>query len=187
MATPATNPSSRSPITLAALEWHYPDALLQQAKAVKLLATDVDGVMTAGHITWDAQGVETKAFNVKDGWGLRHIRKLGVKTAIITARQSAIVAKRGAELDFDAVHQAVSNKWTCLETLLTQYGVQAHEVAYMGDDWPDMPILEKVGMATCPADAVFAVRKQCHWVSRYPGGGGALRELIDLIVAAKQA
>jgi 3-deoxy-D-manno-octulosonate 8-phosphate phosphatase (KDO 8-P phosphatase) len=168
------------------LEWDYPEEIIERARLIKVIATDVDGVLTQGDIIWQANGIETKQFNVKDGYGLRSIRKSGIKTAIITARESAIVAHRAQELDFDYVHQAAPNKKACLQAILDELQLGPEAVAYMGDDLPDLGVLQWVGLPTCPADAMYVVRKHCAWISHYNGGAGAMRELTDLIAAAQQ-
>lgn len=172
---------------LPSLEHDYPLALLQQAAAIQLLVTDVDGVLTPGFITWDANGVETKQFSVKDGYGLKAVRRVGVKTAIITARVSDIVQRRGEELAVDYIFQGVSHKGQCLEALMAREELPPEQVAYMGDDVPDLDALQVAGLRACPADAAWPVRQLCTWISRQGGGQGAMRELCDLVVAAKQA
>jgi 3-deoxy-D-manno-octulosonate 8-phosphate phosphatase (KDO 8-P phosphatase) len=165
----------------------YPLAIWLAAKKIRLLATDVDGVLTPSTIIWDANRVEQKVFNVKDGLGLRRIRKLGVQTAIITGRQSDIVELRGAELDFDFIYQAVPDKSVVLDELLAKTGLTLEQVAYMGDDLPDLPVLKRVGLAICPADAPIEVQRHCHWVSPFVGGDGCMRAVIDMISLAKKS
>ena len=163
----------------------YPLPIWLAAKNIQLLATDVDGVLTPSTIIWDANRTEQKVFNVKDGLGLRRIRKIGVKTAIITGRQSDIVDLRGAELDFDFIYQAVPDKSVVLDELLAKTGLTIAKVAYMGDDLPDLPVLKRVGLAVCPADAPLKVQRHCHWVAPLAGGEGCMRALVDLIQTAK--
>jgi 3-deoxy-D-manno-octulosonate 8-phosphate phosphatase (KDO 8-P phosphatase) len=160
-------------------------AILAKAKAIKLVATDVDGVLTPSTIVWDSEGRQLQLFNVKDGYALRKIKLYGLKTAIITGRKTPMVQARGEELDFDFIHQGVKDKTLVLAELLSQTGLSLAEVAYMGDDWPDAEVLAQVGLATSPADATRAIKQQCHWVSQFAGGQGAMRELLELIVWAK--
>jgi 3-deoxy-D-manno-octulosonate 8-phosphate phosphatase (KDO 8-P phosphatase) len=177
---------SPSPAGVSALHWQYPLPLWLAAQHIQLFITDVDGVLTPSTIVWDGNQVEQKVFNVKDGFGLRRIRKFGVKTGIITGRTSTIVAHRAKELDFDFVYQAVPDKGIVLQQLLTELNITPAQVAYMGDDLPDLPILSAVGLAICPADAVEAVKAQCHWVTTATGGNAAMREAIELLFLAKQ-
>ena len=167
-----------------------PPSVLQRAAGIQLLAMDVDGVLTPSTIVWndlgEAAGLqEAKTFNVKDGYALRKVKRAGMVTAIITGRASRIVAHRGAELDIAEVHQAVRDKTEVLAQLCQQYQLQPSQVAYMGDDEPDVGVLRLVGLATAPADAVPGVRAACHWVSQHGGGQGAMRELCDLLLYAR--
>lgn len=174
MNTPSHDPALTS----------LPSALLTRAKGIKLLAMDVDGVLTDGRIIYDANGVEQKCFNVKDGWALKHIKTLGIKTAIITGRSSKIVARRGQELDVDFVYQGVRDKGHVLEELLATLSLPEEAVAYIGDDIPDLPLIQRVGLSACPADAVYTVKQSVHHVLTAQGGQGALRELADVILYA---
>lgn len=154
--------------------------LRQRLADIRLIATDVDGVLTPSTIIWDTNGVELKVFNVKDGYGLRKIRTRGIQTAIITGRRSSIVELRAKELDFDFCYQAVPNKVDVLNELCTKLGITPANVAYMGDDIPDVGVLERVGLAVAPADAHRRVLANVHWVSQYAGGQGAMRDFLDL-------
>jgi 3-deoxy-D-manno-octulosonate 8-phosphate phosphatase (KDO 8-P phosphatase) len=160
---------------------HISADVVNRAKHIKLLATDVDGVLTDGGIIWDAATTETKAFNVKDGWAIKAVQALGLKTAIITGRGSHIVEHRGTELGFDYIYQSVKDKETVLEEIMQALGITEAEVAYMGDDIPDIGVLGRVGLSGCPADAVFEVKPVCHYVTQAPGGKGAMREFLDII------
>ena len=158
--------------------------LKEQAKDIKLLAFDVDGVMTDGSITYDENGVEYKTFNAKDGHGLAKMAKAGFITAIITGRNNGTVDRRARDLHIIEVYQGVKNKLPILQALMEHYNLSFSQVAYMGDDEPDIPILEKVGLSACPADAVKKVREVCNFVSSCGGGHGAVRELCDLVFEA---
>jgi 3-deoxy-D-manno-octulosonate 8-phosphate phosphatase (KDO 8-P phosphatase) len=151
------------------------------ASKIKLLAFDVDGVMTDGSITYDENGIEYKTFNAKDGHGLAKMAKSGFITAIITGRNNGTVDKRATDLRVTEVYQGVKNKLPIIEAIMQKYGLDFSQVAYMGDDEPDIPILEKVGLSACPADAVDRVRNICDFVSSKNGGRGAVRELCDLV------
>lgn len=151
------------------------------AKNIRLLAFDVDGVMTDGSITYDENGVEYKTFNAKDGHGLAKMAKNGFITAIITGRRNGTVDCRAADLCVTEVFQGVKNKLPILEGIMQKYELDFTQVAYMGDDEPDICILEKVAIAACPADAVKRVQKVCNFIASKAGGTGAVRELCDFV------
>ena len=149
---------------------------------IKLAAFDVDGVMTDGSITYDENGVEYKTFNAKDGHGLAELNKAGIITAIITGRNNGTVARRAKDVKITEVHQGVKNKIEVLQDILTRNNIKLEETAYMGDDIPDLCILEKVKLAGCPADAVDEVKKIAGFISKKEGGRGAVREFCDYIL-----
>lgn len=159
--------------------------LKEKASKIKLLVFDIDGVMTDGSITYDENGIEYKTFNAKDGHGIAKIVRSGLLTAIITGRKNGTVERRAMDLKFSEVYQGVKNKLPILEALLQKYELDFSQVSYMGDDEPDIPILQKVGIAACPSDAVDKVRKVCNFISSKSGGHGAVRELCDLIFDAQ--
>lgn len=149
---------------------------------IKLAAFDVDGVLTDGSITYDDNGIEYKTFNAKDGHGIVMLNKAGIITAIITARNSGTVERRAQDLKITELHQGVKNKIEKLEELLAKYNLSYDEVAYIGDDIPDICILDKVKFSACPADAVDEVKKTVSWISSKNGGRGAVREFCDYIL-----
>lgn len=155
--------------------------LKEKASKIKLLVFDVDGVMTDGSITYDENGIEYKTFNAKDGHGLAKMVKNGFMTAVITGRRNGTVDRRAEDLRFTEVYQGVKNKLPILEGIMQKYELSFDEVSYMGDDEPDIPILEKVGIAACPSDAVDNVKKICNFISTKEGGHGAVRELCDFV------
>ena len=155
------------------------------AKKIKLLAFDVDGVMTDGSVTYDENGVEYKTFNVKDGHGIVRANKSGFITAIITARNNETVQHRAENLKITEVYQGQKYKLPALEEIMAKYNLTYENVAYMGDDIPDICILEKVGIASCPNDAVDEVLNICNFISSKNGGRGAVRELCDYILEAQ--
>lgn len=157
----------------------------EKAKKIKLLAFDVDGVMTDGGIIYTEDGKEIKRFNAKDGQGLTNCIKNGFIVAIITARQNGTVSHRFEHLQVQEIHQGIKNKISKLDEILKKYNLSYEEVAYMGDDLPDICILEKVGLATCPHDAVEEVKEKCNFISSKDGGRGAVRELTDLVLNAQ--
>lgn len=161
------------------------EKLIEKAKKIKILAFDVDGVMTDGSVTYDENGVEYKTFNVKDGHGLVRMGKSGFVTAIITARNNGTVKHRAENLNITEVYQGQKYKLPALEEIIAKYNLSLENVSYMGDDLPDLCILEKVGLACCPADAVDEVLAECDFVSSKNGGRGAVRELCDFILEAQ--
>jgi len=158
---------------------------LEAAKKIKMLVFDVDGVMTDGSITYDENGVEYKTFNAKDGHGIIRLNKAGFITAIITARNNGTVEHRAKNLNFTELYQGYKYKLPALENLLNKYQLSLDNVAYMGDDLPDICILAGVGLAACPADAVKEVQDVCNFKSIYGGGKGAVRELCDFVLDAQ--
>lgn len=150
--------------------------------SIKLAAFDVDGVMTDGSITYDDNGIEYKTFNSKDGHGLAELSREGVITVIITGRKSAAVERRAKDVNITEIYQGVQDKAAVLDELLQKYNLTLAEVAYMGDDIPDICILEKVELAGCPKDAVQEVKDVVNFEADKNGGCGAVREFCDCIL-----
>lgn len=155
------------------------------ASKIKLVAFDIDGVMTEGNLTFDENGVEYKTFNVKDGLGIAMLHRAGIITAIITARNNGTVAHRAKILGITELHQGQKNKTHAIEEIAQKYKLQMDEIAYMGDDIPDLCVLEKVAMPCCPNDAVEEVIDACKFVSAKNGGKGAVRELANFILKSQ--
>lgn len=160
--------------------------LRQKAQKIKVVAFDVDGVMTDGSLTFLEDGREIKTFNAKDGQGIVSLNKAGIKTAIITARDNATVQVRFEMLGMHSLYKGQKNKADAFEKLLVEHKVKADEVAYMGDDLPDICVLKQAGLACCPADAVDEVKDVAYFISSKNGGRGAVRELCDLILKNKK-
>ena len=158
---------------------------LPRAAQVQLLLLDVDGVLTDGTIIYTPGGGESKGFNTQDGFGLRILRESGVEVGLITARQSEAVTRRAGDLGLKYVYQGVGGKNEVYETILRQTGLRPPQTAYMGDDWLDLPLLARVGLAAAPANAVAEVRQRVHYVTGRSGGKGAVRELCELILEAR--
>lgn len=156
-----------------------------RAKEVRLLLLDVDGVLTNGTIIYTHDGGESKGFNTQDGFGLRILQDAGVEVGLITARTSEAVNRRAADLRLKYVYQGTGSKLEVYEDILRQSGLQPNQTAYMGDDWLDIPLLKRAGLAVAPANAVAEVRQQVHYVTGRKGGQGAVREACDLILEAK--
>lgn len=149
---------------------------------IKALMLDVDGVLTDGRIWVDADGEAIKSFNVMDGHALKQIQQEGVAVAIITGRDSAAVRRRVADLGLHTGHYGVKDKWACASAWLSGLGLDASHLAAMGDDWPDLPVLQRAALACAPASAHIDVRAMAHWVLPQAGGQGAVRELCDAIL-----
>lgn len=154
----------------------------ERLRRIRLLLLDVDGVLTDGRIIYDAQGIETKAFDVKDGHGLKLLQRSGVQVGIITGRHSEVVDIRARELGIDIVYQGAKDKLVPFEEILQKLQLTADEVAYMGDDLPDLPVLRRAGWAVAPLDAVGEIKPYVHYVTSRPGGRGAVREVCDLLL-----
>lgn len=161
------------------------DALRTAASKIKLLVLDVDGVLTDGSINVSDAGEIFKSFNVKDGLGIKLLQKIGVEVAIITGRTSGIVEKRASELGIKHVFQGRIRKKEVFLDLAENLGIGMDEVAYMGDDLPDLAVMRLVGLPATPLDGVAALDPYVKWRSVVPGGRGAVRELAELILSAK--
>lgn len=152
---------------------------------IRLMAFDVDGVFTDGRFYLSDDGVETKAFHTQDGYGIRQLIKAGVEVAVISGRKSGAVEKRMAELDVPYVVLGCKDKVAALDTLAAELGIAASDCAYVGDDMPDLPLLEHVGFSVAVANAVATLQESCDYVTRKPGGFGAVREICELVIAAR--
>lgn len=155
------------------------------AKNIKLVAFDVDGVMTDGSLTFLEDGREIKTYNAKDGLGVVMLGKAGIITSIITARVNGTVEHRAKILNIKELYVGQKNKIEALNEIIKKYNLKKEEVAYMGDDLPDLCVLREVGLKCCPNDAVCEVKDICNFVSNYNGGKGAVRELCDFILKTK--
>lgn len=157
----------------------------QQARNIRLLAMDVDGVLTDGRVWMDLQGNELKAFHVHDGQGIALVHRAGLRTAWISGRASAAVQRRARELGVTWVYENVSAKVPALCEVMRQAQVPASAVAYIGDDLVDIPVFHYVGLSIAVASAPPDVRAQANWVTRCAGGAGAVREVVDLLLRAQ--
>lgn len=152
---------------------------------LQLVAFDVDGVFTDGRFYLSDEGVETKAFHTQDGYGIRRIVDLGIQVAVISGRESAAVSKRMAELGVQHVVLGCKDKVAALEVIISSLGISATQCGYVGDDIPDLPLLNHVGYSVAVANAVPEVREACDYTTNAHGGHGAVREVCELIIAAK--
>ncbi|BBL76031.1 KdsC family phosphatase [Methylomagnum ishizawai] len=160
-------------------------AALRRAANIRLAIFDVDGVLTDGRLFFDSEGREYKTFHARDGLGLKLLRRSGVETAVISGRSSPIVARRMASLDIAHVHQGCEDKLAVFGQLLAELKLEPEQVAHVGDDWIDLPLLRRVGLAVAVADAHPGLREHVHWTTQNPGGLGAAREVCDLIMEAQ--
>lgn len=152
---------------------------------IKLLLLDVDGVLTDGRLYFSNQGDELKTFHTLDGHGIKMLQKTGVKVGIITGRTSNLVAKRASDLGIGILVQGREDKWDALQEILQEHPLELDEIAFMGDDWPDLTVMCRVGLALTPANGHFSVVERSHWQSSLRGGEGAVREACDLIMHAQ--
>ncbi|MDH4190187.1 MAG: phenylphosphate carboxylase subunit delta [Betaproteobacteria bacterium] len=159
--------------------------ILQRARRVRLMVFDVDGVLTDGVLWYGAQGEMFKAFHTLDGHGLKMLAASGVRTAILSGRESPAVARRAAELGVAHVLQGIEDKGPALAGLLTELGLAAADAGCMGDDVVDLPMLGRCGFACAPAGAHGEVLRRVHYVSVAPAGRGAAREVCDLLMRAQ--
>jgi N-acylneuraminate cytidylyltransferase len=155
-------------------------------KKIKMLLTDVDGVLTDGGMYYSNQGEIMKKFNTKDGMGLEIISKSGIIPAIITKEKSEVVLKRAEKLKIKEVYIGVEDKLKKAEMLIKKYDLSFDEVAYVGDDINDLPLLKKAGFSFCPSDAVKEVKEIVNHICTAKGGDGVVREVVDLILVKKR-
>lgn len=153
-----------------------------KAKKIKLAAFDIDGVMTDGSLIYLPDGNQAKTFNAKDGLGLVMINKAGIKTAIITAKESRAVVERAKTLGITKLFMNQKNKMLALDEICSEFSLSYDEVMYMGDDLPDIEVLRACGLSVCPSDAVREVVENCDMVTQKAGGNGAVREICDFLL-----
>jgi 3-deoxy-D-manno-octulosonate 8-phosphate phosphatase (KDO 8-P phosphatase) len=164
-------------------------SVAKRAKRIRLLLMDVDGVLTDGRIYLQSQpdgsALEMKAFHAHDGAGLKLARGMGLRTGVITGRDSAAVERRTRELDMEFVYQNRGEKLPAYEEILRISGLQDPDIAYIADDLPDLPVLARVGLAVAVANAAPEVKAAAHYVTRRAGGDAAAREVVELILKAQ--
>ncbi|WP_265947694.1 KdsC family phosphatase [Dechloromonas sp. A34] len=156
-----------------------------RATRIKLVAFDIDGVMTDGGLHYTDDGGELKTFNVQDGLGLKFMQRAGIELAIVTGRTSGVVAARAADLGIEHVYQGVANKRAAVAGLLEKLGLHWHDCAFMGDDVIDLPVMTQCGLAIAPANARPIVKEYAHAITDAAGGHGAVREAIEFILVAQ--
>jgi 3-deoxy-D-manno-octulosonate 8-phosphate phosphatase (KDO 8-P phosphatase) len=161
-------------------------SLQAKASRIRLLLFDVDGVLTDGGVVMHADGSESKGFHIRDGAAIVWAQRAGLIVGLLSARSSGATAHRAAQLAVRIVAQGVKNKLTTYEQIVRDARLEDPDVAYMGDDLLDLPVLVRVGLSAAPADAAAEVRARVDWVSSLGGGRGAVRELIELVLRAQQ-
>jgi 3-deoxy-D-manno-octulosonate 8-phosphate phosphatase (KDO 8-P phosphatase) len=161
------------------------EALAARCRTLRMILTDVDGVMTDGSVLLLPDGGEAKAFHIRDGLALVMARRAGLRTGLLSGRASTTVERRAAELGMAVVRQGVADKATAFREILAEQGLAAHEVAYMGDDVNDLAVLREAGLSAAPADAPLEVRLEALMVTEALGGQGCLREFVEAILRAR--
>ena len=159
-----------------------PTNTIDRISEVRLFAFDVDGVLTDGGIYLGTGGFEMKRFNAQDGAGIAVAKRSGYPVIIITGRESEAVARRCEELKIQHLYQGVKDKVALFEEVIGELGYEPRQALYMGDDLPDLPLLRRVGLATCPQNAVQEVKEDCQFIARNSGGNGAVREVIEMVM-----
>lgn len=159
--------------------------LLTKAKLIKLLILDVDGTLTDGNLYYSSEAIEFKAFNTQDGQGIKLLQQSGVEVAIITVRTSALLEKRAKDLGINYLFQGQNNKLVIYENLIKRLNFSPEQVAYVGDDLPDLAIIRRVGLGIAVANAYSFVKKHALYETKALGGSGAVREVCDLIMTAQ--
>ena len=158
--------------------------ILEKARPIRALLFDVDGVLTDGGIIYDNDRQELKRFNVKDGQIIKYLKKYGILTGVITGRYSEVVRSRCEELEIDFHYHGIKDKRAVFEQIMQERGLSANEIAYIGDDINDLPVLVRCGLSATPADGHWAVQRKVDLVLEKKGGEGALRELADVLLLA---
>lgn len=160
--------------------------LRERARKIRFLLLDVDGVMTNGLLYLDELGKEMKAFHIHDGHGILLLLKARLGVGIVTGRESRVVALRARELGVKEVHQGALDKLTVYERILRKYTMTDEQVAFVGDDLIDIPVMRRTGLSVAVANAVPEVKKVAHFVTRREGGHGAVREVADLLLSVQR-
>jgi len=164
-------------------------AVVERAKRIKLFLMDVDGTLTTGAVTLlsqpDGSALEIKTFDAHDGQGLSLAHTAGLRTGVITGRESAAMRRRAGELHIEFVYEKQPHKIAAYEEILKKTGAAESEVAYLGDDLPDLTVMRRVGIAVAVGDAAIEVKRAAHYVTKAMGGKGAARELVEVILKSK--
>jgi 3-deoxy-D-manno-octulosonate 8-phosphate phosphatase (KDO 8-P phosphatase) len=161
------------------------EALANRCRQLRLVLSDVDGVLTDGTVLLLPDGREAKSFHIRDGLGIVLAHRAGLRTGLLSGRASEVVERRARELGMSIVRQGVADKGAAFREILASEGLQAHEVAYMGDDVNDLPVITEAGLSAAPADAPLEVRAQAFMITDRAGGQGCLREFLEAILRAR--
>lgn len=159
--------------------------ITSRARQIRLLLLDVDGVLTDGSLYYGNNGEELKSFNIQDGLGIKLLQRKGIRVGIITGRSSVLVTRRAEELGIDLVVQGREDKLTALEDLLDKHPYQMNEIAFLGDDLPDLAVIRRVGLGVAVANARPIVAEHALWQTTACGGSGAVRELAEMLLQAQ--
>jgi len=157
----------------------------ERCRPIALLLSDVDGVLTDGQVILDNQGIESKAFHIRDGMGIKLWQKAGYPFGMVTLRSTQSLKIRAAELGIEILRQGVPDKLAAIKQILAELKLTGDRVCYLGDDLPDLPVIRAVGLGVAVADACGEVRQAAHYTTRERGGCGAVREVIELILKAQ--
>lgn len=158
----------------------------ERASRVRLILLDVDGVLTDGTVIMHGDGTESKGFHIRDGAAIVWAMQAGIEVGVLSARASAATAQRAAQLGMTIVAQGAVSKPSEFERIVAMNNLSDDDVAYMGDDLLDIPVLQRAGLSGAPADAAEEVRATAHWVSNYAGGRGAVREFVELVLRSQE-
>ena len=159
--------------------------LSARCRPIELLLSDVDGVLTDGGVIFDNEGIEIKRFHIRDGLGIKLWQRAGHHFGLVTGRASNIVQLRAVELGVDLVRQGVEDKLPAVKQIMAERGLKPEQVCYVGDDLPDLPVLQHVGMAIAVGDGSEDLHSAAHYVTKANGGRGALREVIEMLLKAQ--
>lgn len=170
-------------------ETKFPAAVMRRARKIRVFLMDADGTLTPGTVCLqgfpDGSVTEMKVFNAQDGAGIKLASIMGIRTGVITGRNSPAMAHRAREMAMEFLIQGQAKKLEAYKGVLARAGVSDEEVAYLGDDLPDLPLLERAGLAVAVGDAVLEVKRAAHYTTKAPGGRGAAREVVELILKSQ--
>ena len=164
---------------------NYPSTVIKAAQKIKLILLDVDGVLTDGRLYYGNNGEELKAFDIQDGLGIKLLQKGDIEVGIITGRSSILLTRRTEELGIELVVQGREDKLTALNEILEGRAIDLEEIAFVGDDLPDLAVIRRVGLGITPANGNHIVASQALWQTKKGGGQGAVREVAELILNAQ--
>lgn len=165
---------------------NIPSKILGKARQIKAILMDVDGVMTHGKIVYDSNGIEIKHFNAHDGLGITLARLAGIKTGIISSRESGTIRVRAAELKMDYLYLGRNKKFPALQALCRKYRFELENICFIGDDLPDIPVIEAVGLGVAVSNATELTKASADYVTHNAGGEGAVREIVEIVLQSQK-